>query len=372
MDEKIIRINASISHHRTKYVVKDLKRIGVANINIAAGRVPSLEAPVGILRFLSSKDALKSQPVDFVTFFVRPKDEELALRVVVQSGHLTIPGMGSAYSQEFTIKGYHPQCRWHELKKSNPPEANFYTNLVGISCVVNRGEGDAIARVVLESGAAVPTITFGSGKGIRDKLGLLRITIPAEKEVLNLVTTSWDADDLLESMINVGKLDQPGKGFINSFPIKQGIINTKVSSDRSKHAASMDQVILALDNIQGNMEWRRNMSQSSYMGRRRNFFSGIDLGVICNDGYGHELVQAAMEAGAQGATIEKISLRGKCEESNQDLSRAREICKMLIPSDKAIEIVTSMEKAGAFADKAKSIVFQSEVDQAFTYMKSAR
>ena len=371
MTHKVIRINASVVRSRTKQIVDTLKKVGVLNIYVTAGRGPLLEPPVGLVRFLSGRDVLRSQPVDFISFFVKPKDEEKALNLIVAKGKLTIPGMGTAYTQELDLSKQHPLCALNDLSNVEAKKVEYYTNLVGISCVVQRGQGDDIARVVLESATAVPTISYGVGTGIRDKLGLLRITIPAEKEVLSLVTTSWDAGELLETMISKGKLDQPGKGFINTFPIKQGIINTKVSSEQTKHAASMEQVIAAIDGIKGGMEWRKERGEHGYKGQKRAFFGGCDLNVICNDGAGVDLVKAAMQSGAQGATIEKLTLRGPLSKDKEQLQRAREVCKMMVPKDKLEDIVAAMVSAGALSDKAQAMLYSCEVDQAFTYIKAA-
>jgi hypothetical protein len=54
-------------------------------------------------------------------------------------------------------------------------------DLSGIGCILPRGLGDPIARIALELGTCVPAITFGIGTGLRDRLGLLRIAIPAER-----------------------------------------------------------------------------------------------------------------------------------------------------------------------------------------------
>ena len=47
--------------------------------------------------------------------------------------------------------------------------------------------GDALVRVAISLGTGVPTITLGMGTGIRDRLGLLRITVLPE----NNYYTSW-------------------------------------------------------------------------------------------------------------------------------------------------------------------------------------
>ena len=372
MKRQIIRINASVDRSRTKIILQKLGEAGIKDIHVNSGRGPLLENPTGLIAILSGKETLTSHPVDCISFFVEDHEEESALDLLVSNGKLTIPGMGTAYSQKYTLNNKHPQCVLNNVKQSEKSPNRYYSNLVGIACIVQRGQGDSIARVVLESGSAVPTITYGTGTGVRDKLGLLRITIPAEKEVVTLITTSWDADDLVEDMIRTGRLDQPGKGFINTFDINKGILNTKVSSGGSKHAASMEQIIAAIDKSEGGLEWRKDANHGRHAGNQRHYFSGQDLNVICNDGTGVDLVKAAMDGGAAGATIEKISLREESNKSAQEgLSRAREICKLMVPTDKVEQIIGAMTKANAFGDKAKAMIFDAPVHKAFTYLQKS-
>lgn len=370
MSSNNIKINAVVKKAKTKAILQDLSRLGVSNIHVAAGRTPALESPKGLMRIISGKDTLVSDPVDVISFFCNAGDEIQAMDTIVAKARLTVPGQGVVYSQQLDINDKHPLCSWSDLAKTEKINVNYYDNLVGINCVVQRGHGDEIARVILDSGSGVPTMTYGTGTGVRDKLGLLRITIPAEKEVLTLITTTWDAPELLEKIIAVGKLDQPGKGFINTFPVKRGIINTKVTSSSTKYAADMEQIIATLDKIQGSMDWRKAATEDRQHRTRRVFFSGQDLHVICNDGCGVTLVKAAMEVGAAGATIEKLSLKTS-DINNTKLSRAREICTMMVPDDKLSVIIDAMRDAGATDDKSQAIIFSNPAPQAFTYLKSS-
>lgn len=370
MSSSNMRINAVVRKTNTTEVVNELTKLGVSHIHIATGRTPVFDNPKGFMRIISGKDTLISHPVDFISFFCNESDETQAMDIIFAKGKLSIPGQGVVYSQQLEVNGKHPLCEWQSLAQTEKQDVNYFDNLIGINCVVQRGHGDEIARVILESGSGVPTMTYGIGTGVRDKLGLLRITIPAEKEVLTLVTTTWDAPMLLEKMISVGKLDQPGRGFINTFPIKKGIVNTKVSSSSTRYAADMEQIIATLDKIQGNMDWRKNQSEASIGGSKRAYFSGKDLHVICNDGCGVDLVKAAMEVGAAGATIEKLSLRSK-KASDTKISKAREICTMMVPDAKLSVIVDAINNAGALDDKSQAIIFSGPAPQAFTYLKSS-
>jgi hypothetical protein len=83
-----------------------------------------------------------------------------------------------------------------------------------ISCIVPRGDGDSLAEALLELGICVPIIFYGTGVGLRDRLGLLRITVPIEKEVIWFIVPASDAILVEKIIIPRAGLDIPGKGFL--------------------------------------------------------------------------------------------------------------------------------------------------------------
>ena len=63
-----------------------------------------------------------------------------------------------------------------------------------LSCVVcvlsDPGSGESLAKAALDLGICVPLVTFGTGNYMRDQLGLIRITISPEKEIVHRVILS--------------------------------------------------------------------------------------------------------------------------------------------------------------------------------------
>lgn len=90
----------------------------------------------------------------------------------------------------------------------------YLTNLVLITCIVERGEGDQIVEAAKKAGATAATISFARGTGIREQMGLLGIAIQAEKEIIEIVIDKAVGDVVFEAMAEEGQLHLPGKGFI--------------------------------------------------------------------------------------------------------------------------------------------------------------
>lgn len=366
--KRISRITAFVNRNISKDILDSLKEVGVIDLYLAAARSLVIEERKGIYALLPGRD-LVDDPLDIISFIVDRKAETLILNLIIEKGQLTLPGRGSVYSEEVNL------VMAHELCQENKPipfttEKTSFQKLTGICCIVQRGQGDIVARVALDTGICVPSVHFGIGTGVRDKLGLLRITIPAEKEVINIATSPYDAEVIMKMMIEVGKLDQPGKGFIYLYPLKQGIINMKVSRGEHRHAASIEQIVAAIDHIRGGAEWRRRTGSGEKTGKKnRNYLTDLaDLTLLCDDGTGTDLVRVAMSAGAAGATIARLKHVRPQDSPLSEVSPAREACSMIVSNDQVGDILNALKEAGAFTDNCHGQVQLRQVQKAFTYL----
>lgn len=88
-----------------------------------------------------------------------------------------------------------------------------------ITCVVQRGKGDAIAKAAIEAGAGGATIHFARGTGTRERLGLLGLAIVPEKEVVLVLCKGDESARIFEAISSAGKLDVPGMGIAYITPV---------------------------------------------------------------------------------------------------------------------------------------------------------
>jgi nitrogen regulatory protein P-II 1 len=93
------------------------------------------------------------------------------------------------------------------------------TEVALITCIVQRGLADEVVRAAQAAGAQGATIYYARGSGIRERLGILGLAVDVEKEVINIVVASDQADRIFERMYFAGKLDTPGMGFIYVTPL---------------------------------------------------------------------------------------------------------------------------------------------------------
>ncbi|RJO73972.1 MAG: P-II family nitrogen regulator [Myxococcales bacterium] len=102
------------------------------------------------------------------------------------------------------------------MDKENPTPAG---SLHLITCVVQRGKGDAVGKAAIEAGAGGATTFFARGTGTRERLGLLGLAIVPEKEVILVLCQEEESSRIFEAIVKAGKLDLPGMGIAYITPV---------------------------------------------------------------------------------------------------------------------------------------------------------
>ena len=89
------------------------------------------------------------------------------------------------------------------------------TDSVLITAIVQRGTADMVVQAAQEAGAQGATIFHAHGTGVRQKrLGILGLTINAEKEIVYIVAPADQADLIFERIFVCAKMDTPGMGIL--------------------------------------------------------------------------------------------------------------------------------------------------------------
>ena len=227
-----------------------------------------------------------------------------------------------------------------------------------ISCIVPRGMGDSLARAMLELGICVPVIFFGTGVGLRDKLGLLRITIPVEKEIIWFVVPRSDAELVEKTIIPRARLDVPGQGFIYKSYVHAPVVNLRSRHGKRTHAATMEQVIAALDEVHGSSEWRRVEAHRHKSGHESKTVNTYGLFFIGEEEEVELFRRTAMDCGAHGATHNHLEMRNYTSVSREQAmeSHSRELCDIIISHDVAERLKGPLEATGLFDSKRTCVL----------------
>lgn len=257
---------------------------------------------------------MQNTPVDVFRFTVQRKEAKLVTDYLVKIGGFDIPGRGTVFSQdliEFTRKEpVYVSIDKDELK--TPKEIPYVNKLAYVICVLSvPGMGDKLAKIALDLGICVPLITHGTSSDIRDQLGLIRITISPEKEVVHLIMPEQDTDSIIRLLLEEGRLDRPGRGFIYKTPVSFGLPDTRLRLGKQEYAASMEQIIAALDQLKGNTSWRKRFDMIEPDQKHENLWlpnDNCEISLITDEDYIDSMKSAGMKAGATGSTVSRIKI----------------------------------------------------------------
>lgn len=105
--------------------------------------------------------------------------------------------------------------------KNTTKEMTIFTNISLITCMIQRGMADDVVAAARAAGAQGASVQYGRGAGVRERLGLLSITIEAEKEVIQIMVSKEQQDEVFSAMFKAGKLDTPGMGIMFVTPLER-------------------------------------------------------------------------------------------------------------------------------------------------------
>ena len=90
----------------------------------------------------------------------------------------------------------------------------YLTDVKLITCVLQNGLAEEVLEAAKNCGAQGATVSYARGTGVRDRMGLIGVTIDEQKEVVRIVASKEQANRVFEAMYLAGDLDTPGKGIM--------------------------------------------------------------------------------------------------------------------------------------------------------------
>ncbi len=332
MSSPMCRITCGVHHSISGHLVKILRDLNPPSVLIESCRnVRQVESPRPF-GLPGTRTRLDDSPGDRLYITAEQDSAQEIMEALIRAGEMELPGHGS-----ITIQNLASFTGGNIVHAPSPPGKQ---ELSQITCILSSpGAGEYIAGIALDLGTGVPTVTLGIGTGIRDRLGLLRVTIPPEKELVHLVVPSHDAEGIIQLLVENGRLNRPGGGFIYQTPVGKALLDTRMRIGSQEHAASIEQIIAALDDLRGSTAWRKRFVEP----RKHNFRlmkNNKEITASCTEGYADKLVSAAMKAGAKGATISRVQHIGS--EITGGESSAWERVTSLVPSKISMKVADSL------------------------------
>ncbi|TVR72423.1 MAG: hypothetical protein EA408_06915 [Marinilabiliales bacterium] len=310
---RVSRITCIINHLLKDKISSFLRELGVIAY-IEPGRTVReflKPQPFGLPGNVVS---LQNSPVDIFRFTVPRETSRQVVEKIVRITDLHIPGRGTVFSQdlmEFSKEPFDINPAALDNGANDHSAQNIVKKLSYVICVLSvPGSGENLARIALDLGICVPLVTFATGNDIRDQLGLIRITISPEKEIVHLVMPEQDSDSIIKLLIEQARLDRPGRGYIYQTPVSMGLLDTRLKTGKQRYAASMEQIIAAIDSLKAGTSWRKRLdaegagqAQGSTLLPQDN----CEISIISDEDRIEKLREACLEVGATGATTSRIT-----------------------------------------------------------------
>ena len=179
------------------------------------------------------------------------------VNLVIEVGKLNYQATGAVFSpphyHAYVGNKFHV---WPGEETPNTSNHRLSNSLVVVYCIVTHNMSDKVSKAAINAGSHGAVVYFCEGRGLRDHLGWLRITKEHEKEVLMVVCEEAEVEDIFDAMSKAGELHLPGRGFMFRLDVDKGMFNLPSRFAHHHCDASMQQVITAIDHLQGHDHWR--------------------------------------------------------------------------------------------------------------------
>ena len=325
---------------------------------------------------------------EYIQFLVPDAEVDHVMEGIVVSGNLHLPGAGAVFAvpcddvvhtEDFSLWA---GTSW-ESDNFNA-STTLKENLTAIFCIVQKDQTEAVSRAAMQVGAHGPIIFYCEGRGLRDRLGWLKITRQREKEVVLAIVDNADAVAVTEAMVDAGDMDLPGRGFLFRMPIQKGLVNIGSTFGRHRHVANMQQIIAAIDELKGGSAWRDQrvnelvgtgqsagltlfgkVRERSYLKNQRN------LSCIVGRKHSELLLDAALEAGAPGS---HVSFARFFEDDNRATAvgvryhRERGIIRFILSEDQLESVLESLQTVCTDNEITEVCLYTMPVTRAVTYI----
>lgn len=193
-----------------------------------------------------------------VQMLVPNQDVDRIVELIAETGNLHKQATGAVFSTpcEHAYVGSTFKSLPNSELASPLPSQSLNQNLSVVYCIVGRQLSDKVSRAAINAGAHGPIVYYTQGRGLRDRLGWLRITKEAEKELLMVIADEADAEEVFDAMAKAGDLHLPGRGFMYRLPVDKGLFNLPSRVAHHHYEASTQQIIHAIDHLSGHTHWR--------------------------------------------------------------------------------------------------------------------
>ncbi|MGB3620170.1 hypothetical protein FT643_05525 [Ketobacter sp. MCCC 1A13808] len=330
-----------------------------------------------------------SPELEYLQFLVPDPQVDQIVESIIHHGSLHLHGAGAVFSVPCDEVEYGSDfALWSTLDDQGDDAFNASTNLKenmsAIYCIVQPDQVDTISRAAMQAGAHGPVIFYCEGRGLRDRLGWLKITKKGVKEVITVIVDNVDKVAVAEAMIEAGRLDMPGRGFLFSMPIQKGMIHLPSTVGNRGYNANMQQIIAAIDSLKGSTQWRdQSVVELGVVGKSAGLslfgkFKERDwlvdqecLGCIVRRKYSDAMMDAILSAGAYGANVSYarfIEVESRTTSSGIRLNRESGFIRCVLHRSIVEKVKQNIKQVCADNEIDDVCIFTQPITRGYTYL----
>ncbi len=98
-------------------------------------------------------------------------------------------------------------------------EVIYLTDVVLITCVVDKGRSEAAMIAARDLGAPMSIVHTGHGWGTRERLGVWGVAVETDRDVIVFLVPSDQQDLVFEAVYKAADMDAVGRGFMFVSPV---------------------------------------------------------------------------------------------------------------------------------------------------------
>ena len=322
-------------------------------------------------------------PVKTVLQMVVPSSRvDTVVSSVMNSGRLHQQAVGAVFSTpcDYAYMG----SKFHRWPKDDTPTEQATPakeSLSIIHCSVGQALSDRVARAAVDAGAHGPVIYFTEGRGLRDRIGWLRITKEHLQEVQMVVVEQALADDVFDAMEIAGGFSHPGRGLMYRMDIDRGMFNLPSNFTKHQHDANMQQIIRAIDHLSGHSHWRdqsvyrlgdqgRVTGVAGFKGAGRISINRVALTAIAPRKHVERITDLIIDSGATGLSIVFGRFVGAAISDDANIRIHDEHCviRSIIPPDIAARVCAVIDDTAEELGVQDICVLVNEIKRTATYV----
>lgn len=313
-----------LGRHRTQQALEGLFHTGAPFVMVTSARGTLIQD-----RWYHSLLPMLSPQLSMFQIAVPDPQVDRVMETTARAARVNRSGGGAIYSTpciDLHVKGDFPLWPIDEPERPDQDASvGLKENLTAI-CLISQGERTPHAcRAAMAAGSHGPVVNYTEGHGLRDKLGWLRITSKPTKELVSVLVENVDADLVFDDMATAAQVENPARGLIYRMPVQKGLINIDSVYSETRHAASIPQIIRAIDEIQGSRQWRQRDDLVGSGGALAGIRSSVApapsqdhertlLSLTVDRQYAGSVTQSLLGFGVPGVNIEYLQLRSEPNE----------------------------------------------------------